>query len=157
MKLLREFQDGLEYELSQHEAACLRTLIAEFPATPIAVARISRTESGPGADDRERLLNESLAGHRLDLKCQAMKLLASGRPRAGPAGARLCLNPQERETLLQLLNDIRVGSWRALGEPADFESKFSPASEREMKYRAFMDLAGYFEFKLLNLENGGEH
>lgn len=157
MKLLRQFRDGWEYELSRHEATCLRTMIGEFPLTPIAAARITRTESGRDADERDRLLNESLAGHRQDLKNQAMRFLASGRPRADKAGWRLRLDPEEREMLLQLLNDIRIGSWRALGEPADLESKFSPASEKEMKYRAFMELAGYFEFKLLNLHDGGEH
>jgi len=156
MKLLKQSRDGWAYELNQQEAMCLRTLLKEFPLTPATAVKITRTESGRRAAERERLLNESLAEHREELKGKAARFLTSGRLKAGQDGWRLRLNPEEREILLQLLNDIRVGSWRALGEPEDLESKSSPASEKEMSFQTLMQLAGYFEFKLLNLESSDE-
>ena len=152
MKLLKQVRNGWEYELNQQEAMCLRTLIRDFPLTPVTRAQATKTESGRKAAEREQLLNESLAEHRLDLKRRATKLLASGKLKAGQAGWRLRLNLEEREILLQLFNDIRVGSWRALGEPEDLESITPARSEKEMSFHTLMQLAGYFEVKLLNID-----
>jgi hypothetical protein len=59
----------------------------------------------------------------------------------------LTLTSESREILLQILNDIRLGCWHALGEPDDLEtfggSQFPPG------HRTLMDLAGYFEMNLL--------
>jgi hypothetical protein len=152
MKLLREVRNGWEYHLNQQEALCLRRLISEFPLTPAIAARATRTESGRKAAEREQLLNESLAEHRADLKQQAMKLLVGDNFKTRQNGWRLRLDPEEREILLQLLNDIRVGCWQALGEPEDLELKSSSTSEKEMRLHTLMQLAGFFEFNLLNLE-----
>ena len=156
MKLLRELRDGWEYELNPQEAACLRMLVGEFPFTPALPARITRTESGRKAAKREQLLNKSLAEHRGELKRQATKLIASGRLKAGQAGWRLSLNLEEREILLQLLNDIRVGSWRALGEPDTLETELPPASGKAQRFYSLVQLAGFFEVKLLGLQDGEE-
>ena len=153
MKLLRQQRDGWEYELNPHEALCLRALIREFPLTPATAARITRTESSRPAAERERLLNESLAEHRQELKRKAMKLVAAGNLKAGRAGWRLRLNSEEREILMQLLNDIRIGSWHALGEPENLEAQPPQPSEKELSLHSLMQLAGFFEFKLLNLED----
>jgi hypothetical protein len=152
MKLLRQVRNGWEYQLTQSEAMCLRRLIGEFPLTPATAARVTRTESGRKAAEREQLLNESLAEHRADLKRRAANLLGSGNFKMRQNGWRLHLDPEERELLLQLLNDIRVGSWQALGEPEDLELKSSSRSEKEMGFHTLLQLAGFFEFKLLHLE-----
>jgi hypothetical protein len=156
MKLLKQIRNGWEYELNHQEAMCLRTIICEFPLTPATHFKATKTESGRKAAEREQLLNESLAEHRMDLKRQATKLLASGKLKAGQAAWRLRLNLEEREILLQLLNDIRVGSWRALGEPEDLESKPPAPSEKQVSFHTLMQLAGYFEVKLLNLEGSDQ-
>ena len=152
MKLLRQVRNGWEYQLNQSEAMCLRQLISGFPLTPATAARATRTESGRKAADREQLLNESLAEHRADLKQQARRLLAAGNFQMRQNGWRLRLDSEEREILLQLLNDIRVGSWQALGEPEDLELKSSSLSEKELSFHTLMQLAGFFEFQLLNLK-----
>ena len=63
----------------------------------------------------------------------------------------MTLSLEERETMLQILNDIRVGSWRALGEPEDLHTKAPQPGAQEFAYRSLMDLAGYFECGLLEL------
>ena len=153
MKSLGRLRNGWEYELNQREAMCLRTLLREFPLTPAFAARASKTESGHRAAEREQLLRESLAEHRKDLKREAAKLVAANRLKPGQDGWRLRLKPKERETLLQLLNDIRVGCWHALGEPEDLEPKAAALSEPEMRFHSLMQLAGYFECGLLNLDS----
>jgi len=56
---------------------------------------------------------------------------------------------EEREKLLQILNDIRVGCWRALGEPEDLHTNVAQTSTKDLAYQNLMDLAGYFEHSLI--------
>ena len=80
-------------------------------------------------------------------------LMGADNFKAGDEGWRLCLNSEEREILLQILNDLRVGSWRILGEPEDLETQTPNATKKEQVFYSIMNLAGYFEHKLLNLED----
>jgi hypothetical protein len=156
MKFLRQAGDRWEYQMNLQEAMCLRALIKQFPLTPATPVKISRTESGGKVVEREQLLNESLAEHRSELKRKAWKFLTTGHLKAGEHGWRLRINPEERETLLQLLNDIRVESWRALGEPEKLDSEPSPPAKTGLNFHTLMQLAGFFEFELLNLDAGKE-
>ncbi|HLZ53883.1 MAG TPA: hypothetical protein VKS19_05340 [Verrucomicrobiae bacterium] len=148
MKLLKHNSSEWKYELEQKEGMFLRALVAEFPLTAATAVKISRMGTDPRAPERERLLNESLAQHRRDLKRQASKLLAA-RLKPGKAGWRLSLNGNEREVLLQLLNDIRVESWHALGEPENLDTLPPPPSEADLRHYNLLQLAGYFEYKIV--------
>ena len=154
MKLLRQTKAGWKYHLNQREGECLRSLLQQFPITAPTSAQISKTDADPESGEREMLLNESLAEHRKELKKQAMNLLAPGKFKGGERGYLLTLSQEEREILLQILNDIRVGSWRALGEPEDLEPETPPKSEREQVFYNLMNLAGYFEVAFLHAYGG---
>ncbi|MEI9865997.1 MAG: hypothetical protein WDN00_15885 [Limisphaerales bacterium] len=95
-------------------------------------------------------MNESLADHREMLKLKAKSLIAADKLKVHGKHYRLFLTSQEREMLLQILNDIRVGSWHALGDPENLEERISNATEREQVFHNIMNLAGYFEHHLLN-------
>ena len=153
MKLLQQNTAGCHYELDQREGILLRNLIEEFPLSTARVPIISRSGTDSKSMERERLLNESLAEHRRELKRQAGKLLTT-RLQAGKDGWRLSLNLDEREVLLQLLNDIRVESWHALGEPENLDTFPPQASEADQRHYQLMHLAGYFEWKMVSPEDG---
>ena len=153
MRLLKQGGAGWKYVLNQNEGILLRTLVKGFPLSAATAVEIARTGADAKSAEREWLLNESLAQHRLDLKRQARKLLAA-RLKPGKAGWRLSLSRAEREILLQLINDIRVESWHALGEPENLDALPSPPSEANLRQHQLMQLAGYFEWKLLSLEEG---
>jgi len=154
MKLIRQIRGGREYRLNQNEADCLRSLLQQFPITADVSATISKTGADPETVEREKLLNESLAGHRKELKKQAMKLLAAEKFKKVENVYWLTLNPEEHEILLQILNDIRVGSWRVLGEPEDLDRKPPLESEKELAFYKMMNLAGHFEAALLHPVSG---
>ncbi len=154
MKLVRQSKAGRKYLLNENEAAGLRSLLQQFPITANVPAQISRTDADPGTVEREKLLNESLAEHRKELKQQATNLLAAKKFKKVEKGYWLTLTLEEHEILLQILNDIRVGSWRVLGEPEDLDSETPPQSEREWVFYNLMELAGYFEAALLRALDG---
>lgn len=148
MRLLKHNGTRWQYELEEKEGILLRVLVREFPLTAATAARITRTDDDPKAAGRERLLNESLAQHRRELRRRAGKLLTA-KLKAGEDGWRLSMNLDEREVLLQLFNDIRVESWRALGEPENLDALPSDASESAHHHYQLMHVAGYFEWKMV--------
>src|ERR1017187_2761698 len=154
MKLVRQIKSGWKYELNQGEGDCLRSLLQQFPITANTHAKISKTDADPETVEREKLLNESLAEHRKELKKQAMNLLAPGKFKRGEKGYLLTLNPEEREILLQILNDLRIGSWHVLGEPEELEPETPPQTEKELVFYNLMNLAGYFEAAFLHASGG---
>ena len=120
--------------LNQGEGDCLQSLLRQFPITANIHAKISKTDTDPKSVEREKLLNESLVEHRKELKKQATNLLAPGKFKRGEKGCLLTLNPEEREILLQILNDIRIGSWHMLGEPEDLNRKHRRTLKRSWFY-----------------------
>ena len=148
MKLLKHSANEWKYGLAPKEGMLLRSLVKEFPQTTAAPVKITRSAADAKAAERERLLNESLAHHRQELKKRAGKLL-SANLKPGKDGWRLTMNLEEREMLLQLINDIRVESWHALGEPEDLEAMPTQPTEANLRQHHLMHLAGYFEWKML--------
>jgi hypothetical protein len=155
MKLVRHTGDGWQYELNPTEADCLRSLLDRFPITTYATVKISRTTGDPQTVDREKLLNESLADHREKLRKKAGSLIAAHKFKVLGGNRLWCLNSEEREILFQILNGLRVGSWRALGEPENLEPQTPNPTEKDRVFYQIMNLAGYFEYSLLQHEEAG--
>jgi hypothetical protein len=155
MRLLTQSKGGWRYQLGRAEALALHSLIKLFPITAAAAVRITRTDTDPKTAEREKLLNESLAEHREELRRKAEHLLGDDRLKIRREGYVLSLGLDDREILLQILNDIRVESWRALGQPEDLALPTNP-SESEQAHHSLMSLAGYFECELLNLQGPGK-
>ena len=154
MRLVKQSKSSWQYHLSQNEADILLGLVKKFPFTEAAHVKISKTDTEPETMEKEKLLNESLAEHRKELTKLAVKLLDAGKFKKLDDGQllTLTLDTESREILLQVLNDIRVGCWRALGEPEELEPQTAEPTKKELVYRNLMDLAGYFEHSLLSPE-----
>jgi len=150
MRLIKQTDETWQYHLHQNEADILKGLIKQFPFTESAPAEITKEEEDPKAEERKKLLVESLAEHRKELKKLAAELLEAKRWKRAERGQTLTLTAHLREILLQILNDIRVGCWHALGEPDPLETPTT--SKAELALRNLMELAGYFETALLNSE-----
>jgi hypothetical protein len=149
MKLVKQAKGSWQYQLNQNEADILLGLLQKFPFTELDPAKISKTDKAPEAIERGKLLNESLAEHRNELKKLAVDLAGPDKWKKSEKGHLLTLDSGAREILLQILNDIRIGCWRALGEPESLETLPGDASMKDLAYRNLMDLAGYFEMNLI--------
>ena len=75
-----------------------------------------------------------------------------GRFAAGQNGLRFSLRAPQMEWLLQVLNDIRVGSWLILGSP-DQAGKPIVLNEQTAPYFWSMEMSGYFQSALLEALN----
>jgi len=149
MKQLRFRENLFRFRLERVEALQLKQLLANFPFTPPVPARISKTDSRDEAWEREQLLQESLAEHRAELRRQARALTGPGHLMELKTCWRLTLLPEERELLLQILNDIRVGCWQALERPAELRVPNPTKYPRQYALMALLHLAGGFEHHLI--------
>jgi len=149
VKLVRTDKDGLVFQLSRREKLLLRATLELYPLVPATHRRLSCEDHGSKADENQRLLEEALAEHREENRRQVQAMLAEPqRFRGTKSGFELVLNPSEVEWLLQVLNDVRVGSWLALGEPEP--GKEPEINEQNAKYLMAMDLCGFLESVLLS-------
>lgn len=142
MKLSKHKGDQWQYVLKQEEAEVLRALLKNFPFTKMDPVNMSKGRHDAEMLEREALLNESLTAHRNGLKLAAEKLVNDSLCKSAD-GWLLTVKMESKETLLQILNDIRIGAWRELGEPDDIHQP--PDSPAKLQNWSLINLAGYFE------------
>ena len=116
MKLVKHAGGQWEYELQLKEAEVLRALLANYPFTKLKPVKMAKGGHDAESFEREMLLNEYLAQHHSELKKAAEKLAKECLSEKLGVWS-LKLKPENREILLQILNDTRIGAWRELGEP----------------------------------------
>ena len=98
------------------------------------------------------MLDEALAEQRAENKKKLLAFLAKPeRFTENAAGCLLKLSPTEVEWLLQVLNDIRVGSWIILGSP---ENNIDRLDETTAPHVWVMEMAGLFQIRMLEALEG---
>jgi hypothetical protein len=148
MKLLRAGKAGHVFYLSQGEKQLLLETLQLYPLVPATHHRLSKSHNARQSDDNQSLLEEALAEQRQENRRQVLVMLNDPqRFRELKSGFELTLTPAQVEWLLQVLNDVRVGSWLALGEPEPGE--IPDVAEHDPKYLLAMELCGAFESGLL--------
>lgn len=149
MKLLRTDKDRFTFLLGKREKALLLQMLQLYPLVPPAHHRLSRSAEDRARDESQRLLDEALAEQRRENRRQVLALLNEPtRFRESESGLRLNLAASEMEWLLQVLNDVRIGSWLALGEPEELD--IPEVNRTNAPYVLAMETAGYFESALLD-------
>ncbi len=154
MRLIRTSGDKLLFHLGQREKQALGVVLKLYPRIPSAHQPLSKTATLPDQDAAQRLLDEALAEQRAENKNKVRAFLANPkRFSVDEKGWRLTLSPVDVEWLLQILNDIRVGSWIILGAP---EEKEEELNETTAPHIWAMEVSGYFQMGLLEaLGKGG--
>ncbi len=147
MKLISSRANQLVFELGKREKILLFELLKLYPRLPPAHQQLSKSSGLPDQAASQRLLEEALAEHRAENKQQLQKLLSDpARLRETAKDWRLSLSSTELEWLLQVLNDIRVGSWVLLGSP---EELFKVVDERTAPHIWAMEISGSFQMAFL--------
>ena len=148
MKLSRADQNGLVFQLAKREKLLLLETLKLYPLVPAAHHRLSKSGDAVQADENQRLLEGALAEQRQENRQQVLALLKEPeRFRETESGFELKLTHSEIEWLLQVLNDVRVGSWLALGEPEPGEEP--EITEPNTKYHFALQVSGVFQSGLL--------
>ena len=155
MKLLRPRRKLLVFEISRREKDLLFEILRLYPLVPPAHHRLSKTAARGRLNEHQRLLEEALAAQRAENRKHILALLDEpGRFQTGPNGLLLKINRSEADWLLQVLNDVRVGSWIALGSPDTEAGEKIPVNEETAPHVRSMEIAGAFESVLLDALTG---
>ena len=156
MRRSRSQGEALVFLLTKREYAALIGVLGRFPAIPPGHRRLSRGMQGEEAEDNQRLLDEALAEQRAENQQRLRAFLDEpGRFVELKENWRLTLKPSEAEWLLQVLNDVHVGTWIQLGSP-DFEAgEKVDWNEDTAPLLWAMEVSGQFEMPLLEALGGG--
>jgi hypothetical protein len=154
VKIIRR-QEGFAVQLGKREERLLFEVLKLYPRIPPAHHRLSQSGKLSERQDSQALLDEALAEQRADNQRQLRALLNDPQHlKRSNLGCQISLRPADMEWLLQVLNDIRVGSWLRLGSP---EEKVKPAMLTEVNAPDVwaMEMSGYFQMHLLAALEGG--
>ena len=155
MKFIRTSRNHLVFEIGRQEKRLLFEILQLYPLVSPAQYRLSQTAPANQFDDHQRLLEESLAAQRAENRKNVQALLNKpGHFTTAPASYLLKITPAETEWLLQVLNDVRVGSWVALGSPDTEKGEPIPLNEESAPYVRSLEIAGAFEMVFLDALTG---
>jgi hypothetical protein len=155
MKRIRAGRRQIQFEFAPSEKAILFHLLQLYPVVPAAHHRLSKGRKLPHREENQRLLEESLQAQRDENQKQIHAMLnETGRFAESPQGFRASFSRGEIEWLLQVLNDVRVGSWIALGSPALHPELKKDMSHQTMSQVMTMEVAAFFELNFLNAVSG---
>ena len=155
MKLIRSSKARFVFEISAQEKHLLFEVLSLYPLVPPTHHRLNKSSQMNSRDENQRLLEESLLSQRKENQKLVTRLLNKPENFEATAdGLRFTLTRAEIETLLQALNDVRVGSWIALGSPDLEERPQLAINEKTARHLWAMELAGEFEMFFLSTVDG---
>ena len=148
MILIRRDKQSLVFQLGAQEKQLLVKVVMHYPLVPSSHHRLSQGKPGAHAEEDQRLLDEALAEQREKNRRHVRALLDETlRFRATNTSFEFALAHAEVEWFLQVLNDVRVGGWLALGSPEPGE--VPKVTEQNVKHHFAMEASGLFESALL--------
>lgn len=153
MKFLKADKSKLLFSVNRGEMWRLFKVLELYPLIPASHNQLSRSGRRP---EDQRLLEEAMAATRLEHRNRivAWKKSQAGLFEKATTGT-LSLKSAELEWLLQVLNDVRVGSWLALGSPDGPAEYLAALNENTARHFWAMETAGQFQMILLSAEAGG--
>jgi DNA-binding MarR family transcriptional regulator len=151
VKLARTSDGAWDWHLSRPEWSLLAAIASMFPLVPPDYHQATRHDLSGGVPIDTALLRESLAAHTAELRARVGGWLQRVRSPAARKGVVLRLTPADFEHWLQVLNDVRVGSWIRLGCPdqtALRDVELTAANERHL---FLMEFCGRIQARFLEV------
>ena len=157
MKFIKAEKDNLVFQIGKREKRMLFTVLELYPLLPCAYQRLTRTVETDDEKANQKLLEEALAAQQQENKKQLMAMMKNPRRfQENHAGYHFKVGVHQVEWLLQVLNDIRVGSWIALDSPDPKQGKPAALSAGGVRHLWAMELCSFFESVLLDALHGRE-
>lgn len=150
MKLLQRTETGYTFLIGKRERELLFALLGRYPVLGSTHFRTRGGKVEKEPDANQTLLEEALAEQQRENRRHLEEILNQpGRFHEDELGYKFSLSPSEVEWLLQVLNDIRVGSWVQLGEPDISVRHLPELNEQNVQLAWALEMAGLFEHSLI--------
>jgi len=150
VKFIGRNGEQLVFEMTAREKSLFLAMLSLYPQVPESHHRLSQQAGLPDAEANQHLLEEALKAQ----KAESQKWIATAfkepdRFKPGKTGFYLTIQRPEIEMLLQIFNDVRIGSWLTLGSPAAGQKKKLVPTPQTTPFIQRMELAGAFEMFFL--------
>jgi hypothetical protein len=150
VKIIKADRERFSFQFEPVEKEVLFKLVSLYPLIPVAHFRRHQPEA---PTENQLLLEASLKVQREENRKAVQKMMDDATFFRPVEGFFECtLSPGQMEWLLQVLNDINVGSWLALGSPDNWEQAEAALDEKSMPYyvahQTAMRLQGAFLYAL---------
>jgi hypothetical protein len=153
VKLLNRTESGFTFLIGKRERELLLALLRQYPVLKTAHYRSRGGAKSQSARENQELLEEALAEQQRENRRNLDEMLAqAGRFQETELGFQFTVSASELEWLLQVLNDIRVGSWVQMGEP-DTNRELPKLTDENVQLAWAIEMAGLFEHTLLEAAN----
>ena len=150
MRLVRASSEEYVFQMTGRERGLFLDVLRRFPLIPPSHHQLSRGLPAEEKAENERLLAQTMAARKQGQRSRVEKLIASpNRFVARGTGWRITFSREEMEWLLQVLNDVRVGSWLVLGCPDPEEGRGPEVTPANAAHLLLMELSGHFQCALL--------
>jgi hypothetical protein len=150
VKLLKAEDNQFVFHISRREKQLLLELLKLYPVVKTNYQPLSKSASPGQVKIDQSLLEEALTLQHQENKRHLQTFLQeTERFTENKSGFRFTLDSSQMEWFLQVLNDIRVGNWLALGSPDPAQKKAVEINQTNASRLWAMELSGYFQMVLL--------
>jgi hypothetical protein len=155
VRLSRDAEGRFFLRLNPREQICFEFMLRLYPLVPEDYHQLSRSgESDPPGQDRleasTALLREDIQSQKAHHKRELERLFQDRACyQTDRSGATLKVDPSQIEWLLQVLNDIRVGSWLKLGAPKPRAHSSPRVNASNARYYMAMEFSGLIQMQFL--------
>lgn len=157
VKVIKREETHCSFLIGKREREMLFSLLQRYP---VMLGAHFKTRNPPKTDQARKnqdLLEEALAEQQKENRKQLEQMLAeNGRFVENDLGYTFRLSHSEIEWLLQVLNDIKVGSWVQLGEPDFRTTPTPPLNEQTILLAWAVEVAERFQRALLEATQAAE-
>lgn len=151
MRVFEKTDSALVLELGVAETDFLKQILLDYPLVANESRRFSAFANADEFRENAQLLQSSLDEHAQTNRAKLRAWLASPETwKSFPERTLLSLKTEDGSWFLQILNDLRVGSWQKLDcpEPEEFESI---ELDRENAHPLLaMKVSGFLQTLILN-------
>jgi hypothetical protein len=150
MELIKKDSKNFIFQFSKRERGLLLDILDLYPLVPDSYHKISKSGGMENVEEAQQMLEEALAERKKENKKLLERLLSDpNRLKTTAHYCRWLVPVDQAEWLLQVFNDIRVGSWFILGCPDPGENQPIQIDEKNARYYVAMEVCGYFQSVLL--------
>lgn len=154
MKLLVREADRLVFRMNAREKTLMERLLSFYPLQTETVASLNKNGDAR-LEEADQLLVDALKEQKKELTAWLARRVCEGEAFVESGGHwKLTLTGGDVERMLQVLNELRVGSWVKLGRPTNLDDVAVGASLSGAPLHALMMLTGQFQMVLVSAMNG---
>ena len=150
MRVIRHTKEETLIELSRHEGTLLRDLFSQYPIASLDRRQLTQTGDPERFAEETELLREALTEHAQENQKRLQTWLdAEGALSLKESACYLRVSHDEINWILQVLNDLRIGSWEQLGCPSQIHLSLDAIAPEEVLTYWSMELTGLLQTLLL--------